>query len=77
MITVTDRHHGERYCCVVHDDVMFRTALHDEGFERLPEGIAIYVHTTTVWYITIEEQRASGNEPKTTITFDLDHQGAG
>ncbi len=77
MITVTDRHHGERYCCVVHDDVMFRTALHDEGFERLQEGIAIYVHTTTVWYITIEEQRASGNEPKTTITFDLDHQGAG
>jgi hypothetical protein len=77
MITIEDRHHGERCCCVTHDDYMFRAALHDEGFERLPEGVAIYVHTTTVWFVTIEEQRASGNNPSVTIPFELDLHGAG
>ncbi|RPI68159.1 MAG: hypothetical protein EHM43_05720 [Ignavibacteriae bacterium] len=77
MVTITDRHHGERCCCVTHDDYMFRSMLHDEGFERLPEGFAIYVHTTTVWFIKIEEQRASGNNVSTVLTFELDLHGAG
>ncbi len=67
--TIKDRHGAERRCGVTGDQVLFQSERHDEGFERRgPREISVYLHSTTQWFIALEEQRSGG----TSYTTDLE-----
>ena len=67
--TIKDRHGAERRCGVTGEQVLFQSERHDEGFERRgPREISVYLHSTTHWYIALEEQRSGG----TSYTTDLE-----
>ena len=67
--TIKDRHGAERRCGVTGEQVLFQSERHDEGFERRgPREISVYLHSTTHWFIALEEQRSGG----TSYTADLE-----
>ena len=70
--TIKDRHGAERRCGMTADQILFQSERHDEGFERRnSRQVSVYVHSTTHWFITLEEQRSGGTSYQTELELVL------
>ncbi len=70
--TITDRHGAERRVGMMCDQVLFQSGRHDEGFERRrPRQVSLYLHSTTHWFVGVEEQRASGRTARASVEILL------
>lgn len=58
----------ERACLISHDEFLWRSPHHDEGFEWLPSNAAmLYVHTHKLWTLKIMEERAEQGQISTVV----------
>jgi alpha-amylase/alpha-mannosidase (GH57 family) len=70
--TITDRHGVERRFGLTEGELLFQTPIHDEGFEHKTDThLCAYLHTSMVWVVSVEEQRASGRVARTALTLAL------
>lgn len=68
IITLTDTEGIERAAAVFSERTLWKSPLHDEGFEwRSPTLLAIYVHTSRGWKIDIEEEPQDGRIRTATV----------
>lgn len=60
-VSIKDRHELERLYRIQADEILHRSQLHDEGVEQIaPTIVAVYLHSSNEWFLTIQEQRKSG-----------------
>jgi len=58
----------ERACLISHDEFLWRSPHHDEGFEWLPSNAAVlYVHHHKLWTIKIMEERSEQGQISTLV----------
>ncbi len=69
-IAISDRHGVERRIGIMQDELLFNTPMHDEGLERV-SGVCVraYLHTSTTWVVSVEEQRKGGRTLRTALTI--------
>ncbi len=66
----SDRHGVHRQIAIMQNEQLFQSAIHDEGMDRpSPTLVRVYVHTSTVWIVGLEEQRAGGRVARTAVTI--------
>lgn len=70
--TIVDRLGNERRLAIMSGETLFQSALHDEGFDRDENNNArVFLHATTEWTVTLEEQREGGGTHTTTIELSI------
>jgi alpha-amylase/alpha-mannosidase (GH57 family) len=58
----------ERACLIAHDEILWRSPHHDEGFEWLAENaIALYLHAHRMWTLKIMEERPEEGQVTTMV----------
>lgn len=58
----------ERACLIAHDELLWRSPHHDEGFEWLAENaVALYVHSHRMWTLKIMEERPQDGQVATVV----------
>ncbi|MCX6139872.1 MAG: glycoside hydrolase family 57 protein [Candidatus Kapabacteria bacterium] len=58
----------ERACLIAHDELLWRSPHHDEGFEWLSENaVALYVHSHRMWTLKIMEERPQDGQVTTVV----------
>lgn len=72
VLSLKDRYNLERSIMITSDQVLVRSGLRDEGYERKsPLEISIYLHSAAHWSAVITEQRIGGRRAEAEMELSL------
>lgn len=72
VFVITDRHGVARQLSCTNAENLFQSPLRDEGADRASRTIhRVYLHSSILWNIAVEEQRSAGSTARTAVTINL------
>lgn len=72
VLSLKDRYNLERSIMITSDQVLVRSGLRDEGYERKsPLEISIYLHSAAHWSAVVTEQRNGGRKAEAEMELSL------